>query len=52
MIWGGNPDVNQPAATIPDGAKYLLGFNEPNFKAQANKTPSQAASAWWRRKTV
>ncbi len=47
MIWGGNPDVNQLAAAIPDGAKYLLGFNEPNFKAQANKTPSQAASAWW-----
>lgn len=26
--------------------KYLLAFNEPNFKAQANLTPTQAAAAW------
>ena len=26
--------------------KYILGFNEPNFKDQANMTPSQAAAAW------
>ena len=26
--------------------KYLLGFNEPNFKDQANMTPSAAAKAW------
>ncbi|MGE0021240.1 MAG: glycosyl hydrolase [Draconibacterium sp.] len=26
--------------------KYLLGFNEPNFKDQANMTPTQAANAW------
>lgn len=26
--------------------KYILGFNEPNFKAQANMTPTQAAKAW------
>lgn len=26
--------------------KYLLGFNEPNFKSQANMTPTQAAAAW------
>lgn len=26
--------------------KYILGFNEPNFKEQANITPSQAAAAW------
>lgn len=25
---------------------YLLGFNEPNFKDQANMTPTQAAKAW------
>lgn len=29
-----------------DKLKYLLGFNEPNFKAQANMTPTQAAAAW------
>ncbi len=26
--------------------KYILGFNEPNFKEQSNMTPSQAAKAW------
>ena len=26
--------------------KYLLGFNEPNFREQANMTPTQAAKAW------
>lgn len=26
--------------------KYLLGFNEPNFKSQANMTPQEAAEAW------
>lgn len=26
--------------------KYLLGFNEPNFRDQANMTPSQAAATW------
>ena len=31
---------------LPSGSKYLLGFNEPNFKAQANLTPQAAANAW------
>jgi hypothetical protein len=31
---------------IPSGSKYLLGFNEPNFKAQSNLTPQAAANAW------
>lgn len=26
--------------------KYILGFNEPNFKEQANMVPSKAAAAW------
>ena len=26
--------------------KFLLGFNEPNFKAQSNMTPAQAAEKW------
>jgi hypothetical protein len=26
--------------------KYILGFNEPNFKSQANLTPTQAAAKW------
>jgi len=32
--------------TIWGNAKYLLGFNEPNFKAQSNVSPLQAAQAW------
>jgi hypothetical protein len=42
MIWG-SAALGGP---IPAGAKYLLGFNEPNFKAQANLTPQQAAADW------
>lgn len=42
MLWGSG-SLNTP---IPDAAKYLLAFNEPNFKVQANLTPAQAASNW------
>ncbi len=42
MSWGAGP----PAGTVPTDAKYVLGFNEPNFKAQANLTPQQAAADW------
>jgi hypothetical protein len=42
MIWGSG-SLGQ---TIPGGSKYLLGFNEPNFKAQANLTAQQAAADW------
>ena len=31
---------------IPQSARYLLGFNEPNFAHQANLTPTVAARAW------
>ena len=34
------------ASRIPEGSKYLLGFNEPNFKSQSNLTPAQAAAMW------
>lgn len=46
MVWGGTPNADQLAAAIPAGAEYLLGFNEPNFKSQSNKTPGQAAALW------
>jgi len=42
MVWGSSTVNN----TIPSGSKYLLGFNEPNFKAQSNLTPQAAAAAW------
>ncbi len=48
MVWGGiyASDVAGIEAIIPAGSKYLLGFNEPNFRSQANLTPAQAASMW------
>ena len=31
---------------IPAEAKHLLGYNEPNFKEQADLTPRAAAKGW------
>jgi hypothetical protein len=42
MVWGSAA----LAGPIPSGARYLLGFNEPNFKSQSNLTPQQAAADW------
>jgi hypothetical protein len=42
MIWGAG-SLNGPIATT---SRYVLGFNEPNFKAQSNLTPTQAAADW------
>jgi Glycosyl hydrolase catalytic core len=42
MVWGSST-VN---GAIPAGARYLLGFNEPNFMSQSNLTPQAAAAAW------
>jgi hypothetical protein len=42
MLWG----KAQIGGNLPASFGYLLGFNEPNFKAQANLTPQQAADAW------
>ncbi len=46
MVWGGTFDVATVESQIPAGAKYLLGFNEPNFGSQSNLTPDQAAALW------
>jgi len=42
MMWGAKSLTD----SLPAGAKYLLGFNEPNFHAQSNLTPLEAASDW------
>jgi hypothetical protein len=42
MVWG----TGLLDAGLPGGARFVLGFNEPNFKAQSNLTPSQAAADW------
>lgn len=46
MLWNGNFTVEDAVKKIPASAKYLLGFNEPNFHSQANMTPAQAAARW------
>lgn len=48
MVWNGNfseTAIRDSLEKYP-GTKYLLGFNEPNFKSQANMTPTQAAELW------
>lgn len=48
MVWnasGINSALTNYLASHPE-TKYVLGFNEPNFKSQSNMTPSQAATAW------
>jgi len=48
MAWNGSfneAGLRAFYASHPD-AKYLLGFNEPNFTTQANMKPSQAAAIW------
>jgi hypothetical protein len=42
MIWG----AGSLGQALPAGAKYVLGFNEPNFKSQADLTAQQAATDW------
>jgi hypothetical protein len=48
MVWNGSysaDNIREYAKGHPE-CKYLLGFNEPNFTAQANLTPSAAAALW------
>jgi hypothetical protein len=42
MIWGSG----SLHSALPAGSKYVLGFNEPNFKSQSNLTAAQAAADW------
>ncbi|HEV8547392.1 MAG TPA: glycoside hydrolase family protein, partial [Polyangiaceae bacterium] len=42
MMWG-KDDVTKD---LPASAKFLLGFNEPNFFAQANLSAQDAADLW------
>jgi hypothetical protein len=47
MVWNGSFTTSQVVSQIPaSGCQYLLAFNEPNFTAQANLTPSAAAALW------
>jgi hypothetical protein len=42
MVW----NQTSVSSALPSGSKYVLGFNEPNFFAQANLSAAQAASYW------
>lgn len=46
MMAGGGMNVDDASKAIRPDAKYLLGYNEPNFMSQANLTPAQAAADW------
>jgi hypothetical protein len=46
MVWNGNFTTADLEAHVPADAKYILGFNEPNFVHQANMTPAAAAAKW------
>eukprot|EP00484_Ammonia_sp_Unknown_P022682 CAMPEP_0197026840 /NCGR_PEP_ID=MMETSP1384-20130603/6853_1 /TAXON_ID=29189 /ORGANISM="Ammonia sp." /LENGTH=209 /DNA_ID=CAMNT_0042455585 /DNA_START=197 /DNA_END=826 /DNA_ORIENTATION=- len=45
QIWGW---YNQTLTvhSVPPGTKAILGFNEPNFKAQSNLQPADAVQGW------
>lgn len=48
MCWNGNYNTDriQSYVAAHPSTKYLLAFNEPNLKDQANMTPSRAAELW------
>ena len=46
MVWGEGFDGDQVATGVPAESEYLLGFNEPNFFAQANLSAIAAAALW------
>ena len=48
MCWSGNYNADKIRAFVAahPNTKYLLAFNEPNLKDQANMTPAQAAQLW------
>ena len=54
MAWGSTFDEQglRNYLTEHPGVKYLLGFNEPNFKNQANMTPAQAVEVWPRLEAI
>jgi len=54
MVWNASYDEAALVAYLSahPRVKFLLGFNEPNFRSQANMTPSQAAAAWPRLQAI
>lgn len=54
MCWNGGFDETALRTYLSShpGVPVLLGFNEPNFRTQANMTPQQAAEAWPRLESI
>ena len=54
MAWGGRFDDTVIRRFVEDNSnvRYLLGFNEPGHKNQANLTPTQAAAQWPRLQSI
>lgn len=46
MIWGGGKKAADLNKAIRPDAKYLLGYNEPNFFEQADLSAAEAAADW------
>lgn len=46
MVWGGSFDGARISNELVNDARYLLGFNEPNFFVQANLSATAAAALW------
>lgn len=46
MISGGGHNATEDSKAIRQDAKYLLGYNEPNFFEQSNMSAAQAAADW------
>jgi hypothetical protein len=46
MLWGPGVKLTDATSQIPAGATTLLGYNEPNFYAQAKVSAADAAAAW------
>jgi len=46
MVWGAQQLQRAENGNLPVGSAALLGFNEPNFREQADLSPEQAALLW------
>jgi hypothetical protein len=52
MWWGTGTDIDTVSAAIRGDARFIMGFNEPNFFAQADLSAVAAAEAWPRLESV
>jgi|GEM_PF-2540959 len=46
QCFGGGFTADEMIQRFPPQTRYLLGYNEPNFRYQARLTPTQAAGGW------